>query len=217
MPDFKAARVAMVDCQIRPSDVTRFPIIAAMLAVPREAYVPMEKRQVAYMGEHIAMGSDRVLLDPRVLGKMLEAVDIQPDEKVLDIGCLHGYSTAVVARIAASVVGVEDSAEMVMLAEASFAGDGVANAVACAGPLVDGAKQQGPFDAILVQGGIEEFPASLEAQLKPGGRAAAIFLDGPVGQCRTGLKTANGMIWRRAFDATAPMLPGFSKVRTFHF
>ncbi len=217
MNDFQAARTAMVDCQIRPSDVTRFPIIEAMLHVPREAYLPVEKRSVAYVGEHVALANGRVLLDPRVLGKMLDAVDIQPTEKVLDVGCLQGYSTAVLARIAGSVVGLEDSTEMAMLAEASFAGDGVANAVAVSGALAAGAKAQAPFDVILVQGGVEEFPAKLEAQLKTGGRAAAIFMEGSVGQCRTGLKTANSMVWRRAFDATAPVLPGFSKARAFQF
>lgn len=217
MNDYQTARVAMVDCQIRPSDVTRFPIIEAMLHVPREAYLPVEKRSVAYMGEHVALAGGRVLLDPRVLGKMLDAVDIQPDEMVLDVGCLQGYSTAVVARIAGSVVGVEDSAEMAMLAEASFAGDGIANAVAVSGALAAGAPNHAPFDVILVQGGVEEFPAKLEAQLKLGGRAAAIFMAGSVGQCRIALKTASGIDWRRAFDATAPVLPGFSKARAFQF
>ncbi len=217
MIDFQAARVAMVDCQIRPSDVTRFPIIEAMLHVPREAYLPVEKRSVAYMGEHVSLAGGRVLLDPRILGKMLDAVDIQPDERVLDVGCLQGYSTAVVARIAGSVVGVEDSAELVMLAEASFAGDGVANAVVVAGIMTAGAPKHAPFDVIMVQGGVEEFPAGLEAQLKVGGRAAAIFMEGSIGQCRIALKTANGLVWRRAFDATAPMLPGFGKVRAFQF
>ena len=217
MIDYQAARTAMVDCQIRPSDVTRFPIIEAMLHVPREAYLPVEKRSVAYMGEHVALADGRVLLDPRVLGKMLDAVDIQPDERVLDVGCLQGYSAAVVARIAGSVVGVEDSVEMVMLAEASFSGNAVANAVAVSGSLAEGAPKHAPFDVILVQGGVEEFPTKLAVQLKLGGRAATIFMEGSVGQCRVALKTASGLVWRRAFDATAPVLPGFNKARVFQF
>lgn len=217
MSDYVSARTIMVDSQIRPSDVTRFPIIEAMLHVPREAYLPADRRAVAYIGEHVALGNGRALLDPRVLGKMLDAVDIQPGEKVLDVGALHGYSTAVVARIAGSVVGLEQDADMAMLAEANLVGNGANNACVRIGALAGGSKGDAPFEVVLVQGGVETFPAALEAQLKPGGRAAAIFLDGPVGQCRTGLKTASGMVWRRAFDATAPLLPGFAMAREFTF
>jgi protein-L-isoaspartate(D-aspartate) O-methyltransferase len=215
MSDFAAARTAMVDCQIRPSDVTRFPIIEAMLEVPREAYVPPALRPVAYVGEHVELAPGRVLLDPRVLGKMLDALDIQPDESVLDVGCLHGYSTAVLARIGGRITGLEQDADMAMFAEANLSGNRVENAAVLRGELAQGARSAAPFDAILINGGIEEFPKALERQLREGGRAAAIFIDGPSGQARLGTRTAEGMVWRRAFDATAPVLPGFSKARVF--
>ncbi len=102
----------MVDTQVRPSDVTKFPIIDAMLRVPREIYVPAAMRDVAYVGENVDLGGGRVVLDPRVLAKMLNALDVQPDEMVLDIGCGLGYSTAVLARLAEAVVAVEADAEM---------------------------------------------------------------------------------------------------------
>ena len=111
MSDYGARRTAMVDTQIRPSDVTKFPIIEAMLTVPREAFVPMDMREAAYMGKNLDMRDGRVLLEPRTLAKMLDALDVRKDELVLDIAPGLGYSSVVVARMAEAVIAVEDSEE----------------------------------------------------------------------------------------------------------
>ena len=108
MSEFATRRVMMVDTQVRPSDVTKFPIIDAMLSVPREAYVPGDKREAAYVGENLDIGGGRVVLEARTLAKMLDALDIQPTEMVMDIGCGLGYSAAVIARLADAVVAVEE-------------------------------------------------------------------------------------------------------------
>lgn len=100
MPDFAARRTMMVDTQVRPNDVTKFPVIEAMLTIPREDFVPASRRAVAYSGENLDIGKGRVLLEPRTLAKMVDALDIQPTEMVLDLGCGYGYSAAVIARMA---------------------------------------------------------------------------------------------------------------------
>ena len=117
MADYAQRRTTMVDTQVRPSDVTKFPIIDAMLSVPRELFVPADKREAAYVGENIDLGDGRVVLEPRTLAKMLEAADIQPGELVLDIGCGFGYSSALAARMAEAVISLEDSEEFVATAE----------------------------------------------------------------------------------------------------
>ncbi|WP_271215176.1 protein-L-isoaspartate O-methyltransferase family protein, partial [Pseudonocardia halophobica] len=139
MTDFATRRTMMVDTQIRPSDVTKFPIIEAMLTVPREAYVPQDRREAAYVGEHVAMGGGRVLMEPRTLAKMLDALDIQPTETVLDIGCGLGYSTAVIARMAEAVVAVEEDEALVAEAQRTLSSHGVDKAAVMAGKLADGA------------------------------------------------------------------------------
>jgi len=106
MIDYAAARVAMVDRQVRPSDVTRYPIIAAMLDVPREDFVPEALRPVAYLGEHVPLAPGRVLLDPRVFAKLVDALVVEPNDLVLDLGCGLGYSTAVLARMAEAAAEV---------------------------------------------------------------------------------------------------------------
>jgi protein-L-isoaspartate(D-aspartate) O-methyltransferase len=217
MTDFAAAREAMVDRQVRPSDVTRYPIIEALLRVPREDFVPQALRPVAYLGEHVPLGANRVLLDPRVFAKMLDALDLGPDDLVLDVGCGLGYSTAVIARLAEAVIALEEDAAMAAEAEAQLTAHGADNAVVEQGPLAAGIARHGPFDAIIIEGAVEALPDAFAAQLKPGGRIVAIFADGAGGQARLGLRTAQGIGWRRIFDATAPVLPGFQAMKAFEF
>ncbi len=217
MIDFAAAREAMVDSQVRPSDVTRYPIIEAMRTVPREDFVPQAMRPVAYLGEHVPPGGGRVVLDPRVFAKMLDALDVQPTDLVLDVGCGLGYSTAVIAYIAEAVVALEDDPDRVREAEAALAGIGIDNAVVQAGPLAAGVPEHGPYDAIMLQGAIETLPFALVEQLKPDGRIVAILARGAYGHARLGHKGANGVGWRRVFDAAAPVLPGFSATKAFEF
>lgn len=217
MTDYAAAREAMVDRQVRPSDVTRYPIIEAMLSVPREDYVPAELRPVAYLGEHVPLAPGRVLLDPRVFAKLLDAINVGPEDLVLDLGCGLGYSTAVLAQMAEAVVALESDAAMAAEAETLLAGHSVDNAVVLTGPLADGDAEHGPFDAMIFEGAIEVLPDALADQLKPGGRVAAVVVEGTRGQARLGLKAGDGIVWRRIFDATAPVLPGFEKAKAFEF
>lgn len=210
MIDFAQRRTIMVDTQVRPSDVTKFPIIEAMLTVPRERFVPAAKREAAYAGENVTLGAGRVLLDPRSFAKMLDALDIGPGDRVLDLGTALGYSAAVLAELGAEVVAVESDPALAEAAKVALAGVPVA---LVQGPLEAGAA--GPFDAILVEGAIEMLPEALAEQLREGGRIAAIFMEGPLGVCRIGHKIDGSIAWRFAFNACAPVLPGFEKSRAF--
>lgn len=215
MTDFSTRRIMMVDTQVRPSDVTKFPIIEAMLAIPREAYVPLAKREAAYMGENLAIGAGRVMLEPRTLAKMLDALDIQPSDVVLDLGCGLGYSTAVIARFADAVVALEEDEGMAAQAQALLASQGVDNAAVLQGALAFGAAKHGPYDVITVQGGVEAVPDALLSQLKEGGRIACIFMEAALGVVRVGYKRDGKVTWRYAFNAGAPVLPGFASGRVF--
>lgn len=215
MIDFKSRRVMMVDTQVRPSDVTKFPIIDAMLRVPREVYTPRDHREAAYVGENIPLRPHRVMLEPRSLAKLLDALDIVPTDLVLDIGTGLGYSAAVIAALADAVVAVEEDEAMATEAQALLGHESVDNAAVITGPLAQGAAKHGPYDAITVQGGVEQIPAALLDQLKEGGRIGALFMDGALGTARIGHKTGGLVTWRYAFNAAAPVLPGFAKERAF--
>lgn len=215
MTDFVMRRTMMVDTQVRPSDVTKFPIIDAMLSVARENFVPVAQREAAYMGENLPLGGLRVVLEPRTLAKMLDALDINNDELVLDVGTGFGYSSAVVAYMAQAVVAVEENEEMATEAQEALSAAGMDNVILHTGPLAEGAAQHGPYDAMLVQGGVETVPEALTEQLKEGGRIACLFMNGALGEVRIGHKLDGKMNWRMSFNAGAPVLDGFASVSDF--
>jgi len=215
MTDYATRRTMMVDTQVRPSDVTKFPIIDAMLCVKREAFVPRKLREAAYMGENLDLGGSRTILEPRTLAKALDALDIQGDELVLDIGCALGYSTAVMARMAELVVAVEEDEGMSQEAQTLLLDNGADNAVVHHGPLTEGAPEHGPYDVIMVQGAVEHLPQTLIDQIKDGGRIACLFMEGALGVVRIGYKIDGDVTWRFSFNAGAPVLPGFEKHAAF--
>lgn len=211
MTDFQERRTTMVDTQVRTNDVTKYNVIAAMLEVPREQFVPDSRRDVAYIGENVELTRGRVLLEPRTIAKMIDALDIQPTDLVLDVGAGYGYSAAVLGRLAQAVVALEEDADMAAEATRRLAAVGADNVAVVAGTLVGGHPAEGPYDAILVEGGIEEVPEALSAQLAEGGRIMALFHEGSLGVVRIGTKLDGVITWRYAFNAGAPVLPGFAR------
>ena len=215
MADYAARRTAMVDTQVRPSDVTKFPIIEAMLSIPKEAFVPDNMRTAAYLGENLPLADRRVILEARTMGKMLDAANIQRGDLVLDIGCGLGYSAAVIGRMADAVVAIESDESMANEAQERLASMDAHNVAVMNGPLTEGAAKHGPYDVIMIQGGVEDVPAYLSDQLRDGGRICAIFMEGALGTVRVGHKSNNRINWRYGFNAGAPILPGFEKQREF--
>ncbi|MFL2764953.1 MAG: protein-L-isoaspartate O-methyltransferase family protein [Paracoccaceae bacterium] len=215
MTDYQTRRKTMVDTQIRPSDVTKFPIIEAFLSVPREKFVPDGKREAAYIGENFKIGQSRVILEPRTLAKLLDALDIRNDELVLDIGPGLGYSSAVISPMAEVVIAVEDDSSMANEAEEILTEVGADNVVIQIGKLEDGAPEHGPYDVIILQGGVEKIPSSILNQLKNGGRVGAIFVEEGLGTAKIGFKLNDKINWRYSFNAAAPVLPGFFKQKDF--
>ena len=205
----------MVDTQVRPSDVTKFPIIDALLNVPREKFVPDGKREAAYIGENLSIGLSRVILEPRTFAKLLDVLDIKNSELVLDIGSGFGYSAAVISRMAELVIAVEQDEVFASEAEEILSEVGADNVVVQVNKLEDGAPKHGPYDVIILQGGVEEIPLSILNQLKNGGRIGAIFIEEGLGTARIGYKLNNKVTWRYSFNAAVPILDGFRKQKDF--
>jgi protein-L-isoaspartate(D-aspartate) O-methyltransferase len=217
MADFAARRRTMVDTQIRPSDVTSFTVIDAMLNVPREAFVPEAARDLAYVGGPVALTPTRQLMEPRTIAKMLEALDVTPRELVLEIAPGTGYTTALLARMAEAVVAVEEDADLARDAEAALLAQGVDNAAVLTGALTEGSARNGPYDVIVLFAGVEVIPQTILDQLKEGGRIMALFMQGPLGEVRMGVKTHGIVAWHMEFNATAPVLSGFARAPSFVF
>lgn len=217
MSKYKEARVAMVDCQVRPSDVTRYPVIEAMLNIPREEFVPSDMKAIAYAGQHIALPSGRVVMEPRTLGKMLDAAAVRNEDLVLVVGAGLGYEAAVLGRMAEAVIALEADENLAAEATRILSEQDAVNVVVETGDLAAGVAAHGPYDLIFVNGGVETVPDGLTGQLKAGGQIVAIVAQNGASQCQVGTATDRGVTWRRAFDATAPLLPGFEREKVFEF
>jgi protein-L-isoaspartate(D-aspartate) O-methyltransferase len=218
MVDYTIARRNMVESQIRPNKVTDPLLLAALLELPREQFLPKARRGVAYVDEDIEVGEGRYLMEPMVLARLLLAAEVKPTDIVLDIGCATGYSTAVLARLANTVVAVESSRKLAAEATAVLSQLGIDNAAVIEGPLDKGYAKQGPYDVILFSGAIAQVPDAILDQLADGGRLVAVIDDGSRVRKGTIMTRLGGVISGRAvFDAATPLLPGFDRKPGFVF
>jgi protein-L-isoaspartate(D-aspartate) O-methyltransferase len=220
MIDTHLQRLNMVESQVRTSDVTDRRIIKAMLEVPREKFVAPALAPMAYMDEAVPVGpasGRRVLLPPRVFAKLIQLAGIGADDTVLDVGCATGYSTAVLARIAKRVIAIEADAALAEFARKILAELEVTNATVLHRALVAGAPEEGPFEVIIASGSVQVVPPALLQQLGDGGRLVAIAADGVMCRAKVWYRTQNAFDSRPAFDAGAPLLPGFERPAEFVF
>jgi protein-L-isoaspartate(D-aspartate) O-methyltransferase len=217
MFDTAAARRIMVDCQVRTADVTDPELIAAMLEVPRELFVPKALADRAYLDSDLTIGEGRVLLKPMVLAKLIQAGQIGPTDRVLDAGCGTGYSSAILARLAGSVVALERDASIAATAKQALSAAGAGGVTVVTGPLTDGWPSGGPYDFILLNGASEVTPDSYAGQLKPDGRLACIYRPGPAGKAMIYRAVEGHLVGRPIFEASAPVLPGFTAPKAFVF
>jgi protein-L-isoaspartate(D-aspartate) O-methyltransferase len=218
MLDFGAARLTMVDSQLRPNKVSDPAVLDAFLAVPRERFVPPALRAAAYVDDDLPIGGGRFLIQPMVLARLFQLAAIGPDDAVLEIGAGTGYGTAIAARLARSVVGVECDRTHAARAVARLAELGVGNAAVIEGALAQGHAARAPYQVVLFQGMVAYIPDAIARQVAENGRVVAVLGDG-AGMSRAVLMTrSNGVLSRRpAFDAAVAALPGFERAPSFIF
>ena len=213
--DLEAARTAMIDSQVRPNDVTDKRLISAMAVVPRELFAPANRRAVAYADVVIETGPGRAMMAARDFSKLINAAAVADTDRVLDIAPGTGYSTAVLSRLAASVVALEqDEAAAKTLADA-LAKAGVSGAETISGLLKNGAPAKAPFDVIFVNGAVEEVPKAWFDQLADEGRLVVVVSEGPVRRARVYTRSGGKTAWRTPFECAAPVLPGFERAEEF--
>jgi len=217
MFDSALARRMMVDGQVRTADVHNPDLLAAMLAIPRERFVPPSLAGQAYMDGDIEIAPRRVLLKPMVFAKLVEAADVRATDHVLDVGCGFGYSSAVLARLAGLIVALEEDAALASQAKDGLAAIGAAHVTVATGPLNTGWPAAAPYDLIFLNGATEIVPDGLGSQLKPDGRLACIFGRAPAAKAMIYRISEGRLIGRPAFDAAAPVLPGFVAPPAFVF
>jgi protein-L-isoaspartate(D-aspartate) O-methyltransferase len=207
MTDYAHARKLMVDNQLRTAGITDRRLLAAMSEVGREAFVPPARRPLAYIDQAIPLNAHRRLGAPAPFAKLLQLAEIDGSDHVLDLGCATGYSAAVIARLAASVVAVEPDADLASEARKELAAAGATNVTLVEGDIETAGKGKGPYDVIIVEGVLESVPDALFAQLKPEGRLVALVAaPGRPAVANLYARSGKGIAARQAFDAMLPAL-----------
>jgi protein-L-isoaspartate(D-aspartate) O-methyltransferase len=220
MTDFAQARRMMVEGQIRTNDVTDLRVLAAFGEVPRERFVPPRWQPIAYLDRDVPVqesGAVRYLLKPMVLAKMIQAAAIGEGERVLDVACATGYSSAVLAKLARGVVALEEDAALAETATLALAALRAENVKIVTGRFAAGWPREAPYDVILLNGSTEIPPQVLLDQLADGGRLVAVVGREPIGRGTVYRRSGTHMGAQPEFDAVAPLLPGFAKPAAFVF
>jgi protein-L-isoaspartate(D-aspartate) O-methyltransferase len=218
MINFEQCRRNMVDCQLRPNKVTDEKVLSAMGNIPREVFAGPDYQGIAYVDEDIPLGDGRYLMEPMVLGRLLQTAEIGADDVVLDIGCGSGYTAAVCACIAATVVAVEGDPRLAAEATRIMGELDKNNAVVVDGPLTEGYVKQAPYDVIVFSGGVPEIPEIILAQLSDGGRLVAVIEENGGRSHAVLITNTGGTISRRViFGAGIPGLAGFERESGFVF
>jgi protein-L-isoaspartate(D-aspartate) O-methyltransferase len=215
--DFAAARHNMVECQIRPNQVTDQRLLDALSDIPREAFVPKSRQGVAYVDEAVAIADGRYVMEPMILGRLLQTAEVTADAVVLDIGCGTGYSAAVLSRLASTVVALECDPALAALATETLSGLDIDTVAVVEGPLEAGYANQGPYDVILFDGAVAAIPDVIRDQIADGGRLVGIVADGGVGKGTILANYAGVFSTRQVFDAGTPTLPGLAPAPAFQF
>ena len=218
MPDYAAQRFNMVESQVRTSDVPDGRIQAAMLEVPRERFIPVLQRALAYAETAVEIVPGRFLIEPRTLAKLLLLAELKTGESALVVGAGTGYSAALLGKLVASVTALESDVDLVRAASELLPSLKANNVKVVQGALSDGFKPSAPYDVILIDAGVEEVPRALLDQLADGGRLVAVVMNGSsLGQAHIYVRKGRNIGERQVFDAVAPILPGFHKAKAFVF
>ena len=218
MTDHAAARRNMVSGQIRTNRVSDERLIEAMEEIPRERFVPPAKRGVAYVDEDVEIAPGRYLMEPMVLARMVQEAGIAADDMVLDVGCGTGYATAVMSRLAGTVIALDVDGSLAAEAERTLNAVGADNAIVVTGSLAEGYARQAPYDVILLAGAVDHLPQALADQLAEGGRIVGVLREaGGVGQATLWARHRGALSSRSLFEASLPPLPGIARPVQFEF
>lgn len=213
--NFTSMRRAMVESQLRTNDVNDVAVIRAILSVPREDYVPAERRAAAYIDRAVPLGNGRALNPPLATARLLTEADVQADQTVLLVGAATGYAAALLALLGAKVTALESDAALVAEARARLAG--MESVTVVEGALEAGVATGAPYDLLFIDGAVEAVPESLISQIKVGGRAVFARADQGVTRLCAGVRSAGGFGATVLVDAEAALLPGFAAPKSFRF
>lgn len=213
--DFEAMRLAMVESQLRTTAVDDPRVVRIMAMVPREEFVPEDKAALAYADMLMPLGNGRRMNLPLATGRLLTELALKPDDHVLVVGAAGGYTAALCAELAKSVVALEE--DDMLAAHAARALADRADVECVKGVLTEGWAEGGSYDAIIVDGATGYLPQALIDQLADGGRLVAGLVEDGVTQLVYGRKLGNAFGTTAFAEIQSAALPGFERPAEFVF
>ena len=219
MQTFEKRRHLMIEAQLRTNRITDNDLLDAFRLIPRELFVGEELAELAYIDEDLHIGHGRFILEPMVFARLVQAMELKPGDSVLDIGAASGYSSAVLSRLVQSVVGIEKAEAFYDAALDHLRRVEIDNVVILTGPLAEGFPPEAPYNAIIIEGAVEEVPETLLGQLAPDGRLVAVLKPPGEAQGRAVkfIRAGDGFGHTVLFDANTPSLADFAQGGRFEF
>jgi protein-L-isoaspartate(D-aspartate) O-methyltransferase len=218
MTDYAAARLKMIESQLRPNRVTDERVIAAFMHLRRELFVPEPLRGVAYVDDDLPLGGGRFIMRPTVAARLLQAATVGATGTALVVGAGVGYEAALLAQLVRAVVALEENPELARIGRSALVDHRIASVSYVEAPLPLGHRQRSPYDLIVFGGAVAEIPGEIGAQLAEGGHIAVVLRQHECVGRATLITRAGGMLASRVmFDAATPLLPSFVARPAFVF
>ena len=216
--NFDHARYNMVEQQIRPWEVIDDRILSLLETIEREDFVPVKYRKLAFADLNVPLPHDQVMMKPNVEGRMLQALNIQPDETVLEIGTGSGFITACLAHLARHVVSVEIYKDLSEAAMRTLKDKEIHNFDLFVGDALGDWQPEQAHDLVVVTGSADSVPEQFRGWVNPGGRMFIITGDAPAMTARL-LTRINALEWREEnlFETDLPRLVNGEKPPQFEF
>jgi protein-L-isoaspartate(D-aspartate) O-methyltransferase len=218
MTEYEAARVHMVESQLRPNKVTDERVLAAFMGIRRELFVPERLRGVAYVDDDLPLGGGRYLMKPMVAARLLQAAMVEAKDTALVVGAGVGYEAALLALLARSVIALEENPELARIGRSALVDHRIASVSYVEASLPLGHRQRSPYDLILFGGAVTAIPEEISGQLAEGGRIAVVLRPQEcVGRANLLTRTGGALASRVIFDAATPLLPSLVGKPEFSF
>ncbi len=207
----------MVEGQIKPIGGMQKNVLDAFNSINRDDFVPKNLKGNSFSERNLFLKRDRFILKANLIAKIISVLNISNEENVLVIGSSTGYSSAVISRIAETVISIEEDKELLVFSEEAVKKNGIDNIVFINNAMIEGCPEQGPFNAIIIEGTIDEVPLKILNQLEHNGRLIAMVNNNGISNVIEYQKKNDTFTDRFIFSCSAPKLKSFDKRKSFSF
>ncbi len=214
--DFYTLRKNMVDSQLKPNKIVNKNLIDAFLRVPREIFLSKKIINQSYVDDNIDLTKNRYMLNPMIISRLIQALNVKQNDTILVLGSNVGYSSVILSYLCNTVIGIEAIKSFYEFSTSVLMKLDVNNVAIIKGKIEYGFPDQHPYDNILIEGGVNFVPERILNQLADNGKLVTVEVDeGNIGKAVIFKKQKNNYSKSFLFDANVPLLDVFKKKYSF--